>query len=651
LVPTPRPFFFVALCVALLSGQAATSQTLSSSDFAAMRQALDAAHTGKWSLAYADLAAVKDPLPLKLLRWLDYTHGPATGSFTEIREFIRKNPGWPGQKVLLRAAEKPLSGVPDDVAQKWLARHPPVSTLGKVRAAELLLGSGDAAAGAAALRSVWINGNFGPNDEKAFLARHGALINAKDNVKRLDRLLWKGKREEALRMLPLVPPDWQALAEARLAFAEGAPNAQTLWARLPASLRSDPGLLYAELRWLRQKGMTDSAVTILLAEPMDPEHPNLWWKERRILARQVLASGNPALAYRLVEEHGPIHGEALSEAEFLGGYIALRFMKEPGLAFDHFARVLARATRPNGKARAGFWGGRAAEAEGKTRLAAKWFAAGAQDIGTFYGQLAAHQLGRDAPPDPAPEPQPSASDRLRFEGRERVRATEILFGLGKASLAKCFLLSLAKRAKTPLDFALLAALAEAHGRPDLAITVAARALAAGMPLMRHGYPVIALPSGGTAEHALLYAVIRQESAFETAAKSRSGALGLMQLMPATARAVAKRIGVRFSPAKLVSDANYNLRLGRHYLDRMLEDFGGSYALAIAAYNAGPSRVREWLGELGDPRGGNTDMVDWIEMLPYDETRHYVEHVLENLQIYRGQTDAQSAFSLVSDLAR
>ncbi len=651
LPPVSRLALFILLCLTLLGIERAKSEALSSPDLAAMRSALTAAHKGKWNLAYGDLAAVKDPLPLKLLRWLDYTHGPATGSFAEVSQFIRANPDWPRQKALLRAAEKALSNVPDDVARAWLKRHPPISTLGRVRAAELLLDSGNVAGGTAALRAAWVDGDFGPADEKNFLARHGAQLTAADNIKRLDRLLWEGKREEALRMLPLVPPGWQALAKVRLALAEGTPNAPALWLKVPASLRSDPGLLYAELHWYRQKGMIGNAVTILLAEPDDPQHPGLWWTERRIIARRVLASGNPALAYRLVEEHGSIRGEALSEAEFLGGYIALCFMKRPGLAFDHFARVLARATSADAKARAGYWGGRAAEAEGKKALAEKWYAAGAQDVATYYGQLAAHELGRNAPPDPVPEPQPSAAARARFEARARVRAAEIFFALGKDSLAKSFLLSLTKGAKSPLDFAMTAALAQAHGRPDIAITVAWRALAAGMPLMREGYPVIPLPSGGVAEHALLYAVIRQESAFETDARSASGALGLMQLMPATASAMAKRIGVPFSPARLLTDPNYNLRLGRHYLDDLLENFGGSYALAIAAYNAGPRRVRQWLGELGDPRGGKAGMVDWIEMIPFDETREYVERVLENVQIYRGRDDTRSAFSLASDLAR
>jgi soluble lytic murein transglycosylase len=210
---------------------------------------------------------------------------------------------------------------------------------------------------------------------------------------------------------------------------------------------------------------------------------------------------------------------------------------------------------------------------------------------------------------------------------------------------------MADNAKTPTMFAMLATLAETNGRIDLAIAVAKRAIEAGTPLMIHGYPVTELPSGGMTEHSLLFAITRQESAFERDAVSRVGARGLMQLMPATASFIANKMQLPFSADRLTADGIYNVLLGRAYLETLIEDFGGSYALAIAAYNGGPSRVRQWLRDYGDPRGGNIDMVDWIEMIPINETRTYVQRVLENLQIYRGQIGRDSAFSLASDLAR
>src|SRR5438552_12993543 len=227
----------------------------------------------------------------------------------------------------------------------------------------------------------------------------------------------------------------------------------------------------------------------------------------------------------------------------------------------------------------------------------------------------------------------------------------MFFELGDAAHAKAFLIHLADNAKTPAKFAMLANLAETIGRIDLAIAVAKRAIEAGNPLMVHGYPVTAIPNGGTAEHSLLFAIMRQESAFERDAVSRVGARGLMQLMPATASFIANKMQLPFSADRLTADGIYNVLLGRAYLEKLIDDFGGSYALAIAAYNAGPGRVRQWLRDYGDPRGGGLDMVDWIENIPIGETRNYVQRVLETLQIYRGKIGRKSTFSLASDLAR
>jgi soluble lytic murein transglycosylase len=651
LLPTIRGLLSVVLIIFTINVPMAHAETSPAADMQAMRSALAAAQGGDWTRAYAEAAVITDPLPTKMLRWMDYARPGTPGRFPDIAEFMEKNPDWPGQKALRKHAEEALIGESDVTAADWLKRYPSISAAGKIREAEILLSSGDLAGGTDALRAIWSGTDFGPFDEKNFMARYSTAIRSEDHAKRVDRLLWDGQMEAARRMLPLVPPDYRALGEARIALAVQSSNADALVARVSAQLRSDPGLVFEQLRARRKKDMTDAAVQILLAHPGDLVRPVAWWAERQTIARRVLATGNAELAYRIVEQHGLIEGNAFSEAQFLLGYIALRYMKQPTLAFDHFSRVLARVATPYSKARAGYWGGRAAEAQAKAELAAKWYAAGADHMVTFYGQLAAHELGRDAPPRPLPEPVPDAAELDRFNNSEVVRAARIFFELGDRDHGKAFLLHMADNAKTPATFAMLATLAETCGRIDLAIAVAKRAIEAGTPLMIHGYPVTEIPSGGTAEHSLLFAITRQESAFEREAVSRAGARGLMQLMPATASFIASRMQLPFSPDRLTADGLYNVLLGRAYLDILIEDFGGSYALAIAAYNAGPSRVRQWLRDYGDPRGGKIDMVDWIEMIPINETRLYVQRVLENLQIYRGQTGRGSAFSLASDLAR
>jgi soluble lytic murein transglycosylase len=650
LVLTPLALLTVAAATATSSG-VGLAQSLSNSDLAATRSAVAAAQAGDWSRAYVAAAAINDPLPLKIVRWLDYASPGAPGRFADIADFVEKYPDWPHQKALRKHAEEALSGETDAVAAAWFKRYPPVSATGQVRAAEILLNSGDVSGGTAVLRVAWVDGAFNAGDEKSFLSRHGAAIRPEDDENRLDRLLWNGKVEAARRMLSRIPLDYRALAEARLALALHAPAADLLVARVPAPLQVDSGLLYEELRWRREKDMTDAAVAILRANPGDPLHPDAWWHERQIIARRLLASGNFDLAYQIASQHGVLDAKFYADADFLLGYIALRFKKDPALAFDDFAHILARADTPYAKARAAYWGGRAAEAEAKPDLAKKWYAAGAEHMATFYGQLAAHQLGDDAPPHPVPEPVPTTAERNTFENDEVVRAAEIFFALGDRQHSKDFLLHLANRAGTPTRFAMLATLAEQNGRLDLGIAVAKRAIAAGTPLMIHGYPIVALPSGGATEPALLYAIIRQESGFDVGAVSPVGARGLMQLMPATASSEAGQLGGPFSLPRLTADGLYNIDLGRGYVQHLIQDFGGYYALAIASYNAGPGRIRQWLAEYGDPRGGKINMVDWIETIPIDETRLYVQRVLENLQVYRGQNGRNAAFSLVSDLAR
>ena len=628
------------------------AQDLSDADKGAAVAAIAAARAGDWSQAYAAAARSTDPLPAKLVRWLDYTRSNAAGRFLEISGFIEKNPDWPGQKILRRQAEQALGSESDELAESWLRRFAPVSPAGKARAALLMIAHGKTDMGLAALRDAWIESDFNANDERDFLARYGANIRPEDDVKRLDRLLWDRQGEAARRMLPLVPADFRAEGVARLALVDRAANAQTLVAQVPEARRADPGLIFDIVHWERHADDTDAAAQLLLAHPDNPVRPAAWAGERQIVARRLLALGNAEQAYKVVQQNSLSDGAAYSEAEFLSGYIALRFLKNPALAFEHFSRVLARVSQPWAKARAAYWSGRAAAAEGKPELAAKWYAAGAEHMVTFYGQLAAHQLGNDAPPKPQPEPRPSAAELADFNARELVRAAALFAAAGDREHVKVFLLQQADLAKSPIEFAMIASFAEQHGRVDVAIAVARRSIDAGMPLMIHGYPVTTLPDGAGPERALLLAIVRTESAFDQEAMSGAGARGLMQLMPGTAQLIARQQQMPYSLDRLISDGLYNLTLGRAYIEKLLEDFGGSYPLAIAAYNAGPGRIRQWLHDYGDPRGRDIDMVDWIEAIPFSETRLYTQRVLESLQIYRGQDTANAAaFSLAADLAR
>lgn len=630
----------------------ARAEDLSDADRAAGVAAIAAARAGEWPQAYAAAARSGNPLPTKMVRWLDYIRSNVAGRFSDISQFIAQNPDWPSQKLLRKQAEVALAGESDDVAASWLKRYPPLSAMGKARLAAIEMARGDSAAGLAALRDTWINGDFNALDERGFLARYGSNVRLEDNVKRLDRLLWDRQMDPARRMLAMVPPDYRTEGVARLALYDHAKNADALVAQVPAALHGDPGLVFDVIHWERHNDQYDAAAQLLLDHPDNPVRPASWAGEREIVARRLLSAGNAALAYKVIHQNTLSDSAAYSDAEFLSGYIALRFLKDPTLAFDHFSKVLARATTPWGKSRAAYWSGRAADAENKPQLAAKWYAAGAENMVTFYGQLAAHQLGDDAPPHPLPEPKPSDAQQADFAAKPLVQAAGLFAAAKDREHLRIFLMQVAELSKQPVEFAMVASYAERVGRVDVAIAVAKRSIDAGMPLMIHGYPVTALPSGGNAEHALLLAIVRTESAFNQDAMSGVGARGLMQLMPGTAQLIAKQQQLPYAVDRLTSDGLYNLTLGRAYIEKMLDDFGGSYPLAIAAYNAGPGRIRQWLHDYGDPRGKQIEMVDWIEAIPFTETRLYVQRVLESVQIYRGQNTANTAaFSLAADLAR
>jgi soluble lytic murein transglycosylase len=636
----------------LLASLTATTQAQGPGADSTTLAAVAAARSGDWAQAYAQAGQSSDLLTQKVVRWLDYTRASPSGRFAEIAGFIDQNPDWPLHKTLKRRAEEALASESDEIAADWLKRHSPVSGAGKARAAEITIDRGDVESGTAALRAAWVEGDFTATEESTLFARFTATLRPEDHQRRFDRLLWDGQVDAARRMLPLLPADYGALAAARVAMAGDIANPAAVLMRVPKELHTDPGLAFEEARWWRKRDNYDAAAQLLLAHADTPVRPDLWWAERLVVARRLMARGDTDLAYRLAQRPAASDGTADAEAEFLCGYIALRYRKDASRAFDHFAQILARVTSPYAKARAAYWGGRAAEAAGKADLAAKWYAAGAEHMATFYGQLAAHQLGQDAPPHPTPEPRPDSAQEARFNAEELVRAAQLFLAAGDREHARAFLLQMADRGKTPLDFSMLASLAESYGRIDLAIAVARRAIDSGFPVMVHGYPVTALPDGGRVEPPLLLAIVRQESAFAADAMSRAGARGLMQLMPATAANVARKLALQYSIDRLTTDGIYNIVLGRSYLETLLDDFGGSYPLAIASYNAGPGRVRQWLNEFGDPRGAGIGMVDWIEMIPFSETRGYVQRVLENLQIYRGQDGhGATAFSLASDLAR
>jgi soluble lytic murein transglycosylase len=636
------------VCLTLAGGRAGA---VSGDDRQLYRSAIAAAKGSDPNGALRQAAQAKDPLLRKLVTWMALSRGTSSAGFAEIAEFITQNPDWPGQVSLRQRAEEAIAGVSDATLKEWFQRFKPVTAYGKLRQADWMMAAGQNAAATAQIRDVWINSELSGFDEKSILARYHGIIRGEDHIKRLDRLVWDGLAESAHRMMPRVPADYRLLADARLKLGAFQPGVERAVAKVPANLQNDPGLLYERVRWRRRKELYDSALEALLNPPKELVRPALWWTERQILARRALADGKAQLAYRLVVKHGLSDGAAFADAEFLAGWIAFRSLRDPQAGYDHFVRLYNGVTRPISRARGAYWAGRAAEALNRKDLAATWFATASEHATTYYGQLARAKAVGEAAGRLAAEPKPTAEESAQFRKRELVRVVQMLGEIGETDRLSIFMQRLSELAKTPSEHVMIASLFESVGRLDLSVGAAKRAGYAGVMLIEHGYPVIELPAG-EAERPLILAVTRQESAFEREAVSKSGARGLMQLMPATAHQIAKSRQLPYSADRLLTDGRYNISLGRAYLQDLIDRFGGSYVLSIAAYNAGPARVRQWMDSFGDPRTKSIDVVDWVESIPFTETRNYVQRVLENLQVYRMRLgDHALAFSLPSDLKR
>ncbi len=639
------------LAGALLATILVPADAMSTADARLYHAAFAAAQKNDWKAAARDAAQARDPLPREALHWLAITRGANGASFGEITHFIVIHPDWPGQIALEQAVESAMDGVPDKTVAAWFAQHPPVTPAGKLRQADIWMAEGRVDEARARIRAVWINSDLSAFDEHSIYQRYHDVLHVQDTEKRLDRLLWDDQIAAARRLLAAVPPGSRAVAEARLALMTFAGDVDSVVAQVPSGYRDDPGLLYDRIRWRRRKNVDDGALDLLVAAPPDPAHAAQWANERQIMARRALAMGRPDLAFRVAEQHSATSGASFAELEFLSGWIALRFLKEPAVAYAHFVRLYDVGTLPITIARGAYWAGRAAEALGYRELAVSWFDTAAQRFTTYYGQLAAATDGV-TPVHFMHEPQPSETESRAFDRRELVRLTRDLAEARADDVVTPFFRRICETESTPDQFMLTARLAREIDRPDLEIEAAKRASYAGVNLITEGYPIPKLPKGRGIETPLLLAMTRQESAFSNQAVSRTGARGLMQLMPHTADRMAKALHLRFSRRRLMTDRRYNVTLGRAYLNDLLADFSGSYVLAIAAYNAGPARVKNWMSLYGDPRSDSVNVIDWIESIPYAETRNYVQRVLENLQIYRMRLGkAGATFIFASDLKR
>jgi soluble lytic murein transglycosylase len=607
----------------------------------------------------ATLAAytLPDKVDIKIVNWLIASGGYAGVSSAAIADLQQKLAGWPNQALIRIRYEQALAreNPPPDAVIRAFPTGKPSSADGKILLANAYIAAGRRDDAAKLIRTYWREEDFTQSTEKRVLASFASLLRPADHKYRMDRLFYDEHATDALRVAPLLDRNEQALAKAMALVVRESSKAGKVLDALPAAAKRDTLYTFARVEVLRRAGKIDDAARLLAAAPRDAAtlvDPDAWWVERRLISRALIEQNEPKLAYTIAANHAAESPTLQAEAEFHAGWYALEYLHNPALARGHFAAIASLSKMPLSLSRAQYWLGRAAEAAGDTKAARVQYANAAVFRTTFYGQLAAARIG-GGPLTIAAPPAVDAAARASFDNRELVIAIRHLTAVGYADRAAVLYRHLAETLSDPAEIALLAGMAEDSGNHQLALQIGKSAAVRGLPVEALAFPTAAIPASAktpSVERPVVFAIARQESAFNPGAISAAGARGLLQLMPATAKEVAKTVGLPYSKARLTSDPGYNATLGAAHLGDLVDTFGGSYVMTFAAYNAGASRVAQWVKDHGDPRDPNVDVVNWIELIPFTETRNYVQRVMENLQVYRTRLGAP-ALRIEADLHR
>ena len=602
---------------------------------------LRAVESGQYSWAKVKAQASGGVILLDYVRWRELRDGRPLPSFEQFDVFLKAGQDWPSLRQIQARAEDALeSGIDDATVLTFFARRTPVSRQGRTRLAVALLLQGDRRAAAALAGQAWIGGRFSAPQEALFLSELGDLLTPGQQRQRLARLLnlqaWSEARRQAARM----EQGYRQLAEARILLQSSSAGIDRAVAAVPEALKADPGLTLDRIARARRDGRGSRARELLLVSPDTSGQPNAWWRERQIQIRDRIDAGAYREAFQIADAHRqPEDDPSFAEAEWLTGWLALRFLHQPEEAARHFKRIRSAVSSPISLARAAYWTGRA-EAEAGNGKAARASFLDAASFGTaFYGQIAWLEI--DQPPRlpsfafPPPDPKGVKS----FQSDRQQAVARFLCDHDGKEQAGAILSHLAEEAlEDPTRLGQVASIATRCDRLDSVVQAARLGQRRGQLNAAAAFPPPPYPSllqtGGGADPALVTAIARQESQFYPRAQSAAGAMGLLQLMPGTAKAMAETSGLDYADWRLLTDPVYNVALGRAYIDLQLKRWGEP-ALAIAAYNAGPKRVDEWLARYGDPRGkGLYALLDWIELIPFSETRNYVQRVLEGRNVYR-----------------
>ena len=575
----------------------------------------------------------------RVLAWLDYYNNKSQTGFQQTYNYLKANPDWPARTTIQLHAEKHLDEVTDNrLLLQWFEDFPPLTADAVARYLEVLVQTNRGNKATAFLQNWWVNADLTRDQQKEFYTRYKDRLNMDVHKRRMNALLYKGDEGNAMAMANVLGGDYPKLAAARLALAKNKPNLDALVDQVPAALQNDPGLIYERLRWRRSNDLDEGAIALLAKAPAakDMHDPGAWWRERHILVRRLMEEKKYKQAYQLAAAHHQEEGFPLAQAEWVCGFLALEFTGQPWNAFEHFEKLYKSTSTPISRSRGAYWAGRASDALKHPEVSQKWYEVAAQFDTTFYGQLAKAKAYNQKTFAPKKH-DATYADINFYDQNDLAEAARILKRMQKHAEAAIFLAALRSSAQSPLELQSNGQLAHKLGYDHLAIAAAMEAYSEyGILFTDLAYPqrVSDVDDIDDVEWALIHSLIRQESRFDPNAISHAGARGLMQIMPATADMTARKLRVRHSTGWLTAKPDHNIHLGSRYMREMLDRFDNNYAMAAAAYNAGPNRVDRWLEENGDPRKGEIDLITWIELIPIYETRNYAQRVLEGVYVYR-----------------
>lgn len=639
--------FLSVICLSCFFGIGAHSNSLPavshSSDLIKGMQALE---QNQWEVGEQFLGKAPGSLAGDIYYWMKYSASkpPSNMDWNRVSRFVKSHDDWPAASSMKKNAELIMPrDLSNNAVVSWFKEYAPVTADAKLRYIGALHKTGQKDVARKKLIEYWSEDLFGDGAQAKFLTQYGAVLSKSLRQKRLSFLLANRYYDTALHLAQNIGAGEVALVKACKALSKRRKNVNSLISGVPSRLKNHPALVYERIKWRRKKGLNDGAMSLLKQTPEmhDKMNPYSWWKERHIIARRLMDQKNYNAAYNLVSHHKQKSGLGLSESEFLAGWLALRFVNKHHQAYQHFQTLYRNVKTPISKSRGAYWAGRAAEVLGKRDQAQGWYKKAYVYSTTYYGQRAGERMGKSTISlSHYPRIVMSQNTWDKWVGDERVSVMRLLYKAGFHNQATQFLYAMSGQdTNTPEDLIALAKITRLMNFQFGEVKVAKKAAYKSMILVDgkgrlYGYPLLSsVPSKSVIQASHIYAIIRQESEFNHKASSHAGAKGYMQLMPATAKQVARNLGLKHQTSWLISRPKHNVTLGSDYLDGLVGDYN-NLILAAAGYNAGPHRVTTWIKKNKDPRLPNVDLIDWVELIPFSETRNYVQRVSEAEVVYR-----------------